>query len=248
MTQATTINSPKLQPLFDTMDSEESNSSYSIDSNDDDDISSVNTDYSDLDVYNDCYADNDHEDGVRNGMYAFPRNIDIDLSYDDTDEYLLQRGKEEFNKVAENIKTLLKTKNLRSDSQPSPLILFELFFPEHLMQALLLWIDHYSISTNKMDITMKDVFAFIRLDLKIQFFKTSPTHLFHDKQKQRYNLGGYMKQRTYKYVMVALNNGRKKTKALVSGTVRSIATMKLIHYLSRLGKDVHESVLSLGYL
>ena len=171
------------------------------------DCSTVTTNYEDETLYNDnyqdLYGDDSNELEMIGSFQVHPSN-DVKISCDGADNLLLSRAKVEFKTVIQKVEVVCQKPN------PTPMELVEVFFPKSTRSTLLSWVTDYSLDTQTMPLTDIDVLSFIRLDLKAQYHHTSISHMFLPSQQKHYQLGDYMNERKYHYIMRALNNGRRK--------------------------------------
>ena len=182
-------------------------------------FSSNETDYDDELIYNDQYEDTinqyyterdgNAQDGVPQQIGLFTVNTDKKsyICYDATDKFLIDCAKKEYKAVVRMVE--IATQKDVNDERACPYELFKVFFPHTMITSMIKWIDEYSPSAKKIRVTCSDIKAFIRLDLKIQYYNTSCSHMYEHDQRKHYRLGEYMNENTYHYIMRALKNGRK---------------------------------------
>jgi Transposase IS4 len=168
---------------------------------------SITTDYDDISLYNYDHDDDsdDDEEPEMIGLFESHKCDDITVTFNGADELLLARAKNEYQNVLANVQSVCPTPN------PSPMQLFQIFFPESTRLSMLRWVADYSLDAKVDTLTDLDILAFIQLDLKAQYHRTSISHMFRKSQQKHYQLGSFMTERKYHLIMRALNNGRKKT-------------------------------------
>jgi hypothetical protein len=190
---------------------------------DEDSLSSLGSDsnttnYDNIDLYNNCYLDDNtayyfERDAITEngeapiiGSYLLRTSKAITIGYDVADSFLLQKAKTEFNAVAENAMLHM----MRVTEKPSPFELLDIFFNSDMAIKMIKWINEYSPDGN-MKITRDDLLTFFLLDLKMQYHNTSATHMFQKNQQKHYQMEQLSQHKEkYHYIMRALNNGRGK--------------------------------------
>ena len=138
---------------------------------------------------------------IRLGAFSMQTSRDIVLHEGREDQLFLKTARDEFKKVFENVATFLGDQQGR---HYHIIEMFGLFFDQNMLRSFYKWVNDYN-DANLQPITVVEFYAFLRIDLLLQFHKTSQEQLFHNYHKEkRYNVGEYMSQPTYSSIMRAL--------------------------------------------
>lgn len=105
------------------------------------------------------------------------------IKHNNADKKIFDVAVKEFKKVQRNIKILSGVDDI---DNVTPIDLFNMFLPRNIIASMLKWIVDYGKGGE--DVTIEELYEFILVDLVLTYYKTSPTHLFKDSERENYPL------------------------------------------------------------
>lgn len=150
------------------------------------DANSATTDYDNIDLYNDCYVEdntayyferdgiNEDDDPPTIGNFELRTNKAVTLMSDLADSFLLECAKIEYQEVVENAALY----SMQVKMNPNAFDLFDLFFNSAMAINMIKWVQDYSPGKSDEKITREEMLGFILVDLKLQYHSTSATHMY----------------------------------------------------------------------
>lgn len=191
---------------------------YNLGVGDNDDGSDRDAEYDDDDMYYenpyDVFDDDDGDDNDKEyiGKYVVKTSRNIRILFDNADTLLLEKARVEYAAVLRNVQHFHQSINPSNSNKVGNLTrlqLFSLFFNSEMRGSITKWVDDFS-PINTLNITMADIMSFIRVDLMVQYYRTSVSHMYDKEQRTFYNFERLISEKKYHYIMRCLNNNRKK--------------------------------------